>query len=77
LALAEVAIEGGVAPIHQIHQVRAVADDQSGAGALWAIDFIAFAGNGLTIDGAVRPARAYGAAGGGFRPDGDVIALHA
>ncbi|MNR01508.1 hypothetical protein D3C85_1173140 [compost metagenome] len=77
LATAEIAVEGGGAAIQQVHQVRAVADDDPGAVAFRAVDFIAFAGHGLAIDGAVCVAGEHGAVDGGFGSDGDVIAPHA
>ena len=63
--------------LHKVHQVRAVADDDASAVAGWTSDFIAFAGDGLAIDGPEFVAGHYGAVGSGLGPDGDVIAPHA
>jgi hypothetical protein len=77
LALAQVAIQRGLASFPILRQAWADADDCPGAVAFRACDLIAFAGHGLAIDAAAMPTADDRAVDGGFGPDGDVVALHA
>src|SRR3989344_828299 len=77
LALAQVAVQCGLASFPLLRQAWADADDCPGTVAFRAFDLIAFAGQVLAQDAASMPTAYDCAADGGFGPDCDVVALHA